>query len=449
MQARIHRLIPGGCHTYAKGDDQFPELSPGVLVRGAGSHVWDVDGNEFIEYGMGCRAVTLGHAFAPVVEAAQRQMLLGENFTRPAKIELECAEKLLSMIRGAEMAKFSKDGSSVTTAAIKLARAATGRDMVACCASHPFFAVHDWFIGTTAIDAGIPQAVKDLTTTFQYNDLDSVRDLFAKHPGQIAALILEPTKYDDPEDHFLHRVQELCEQNGTLFILDEMITGFRWHNGGGQAYYGITPDLSTFGKAFANGFSVSALVGKRKYMELGGLHHNKPRVFLLSTTHGAETHSLAAAIATMRYYQEHPVIETLDRQGTRLANGIRKAIAKHNVDDYFQIHGKPCCLVFSTRDDQRRPSQAFRTLFLQETIRRGLLVPSLIVSYSHTDEDIDRTIHGIDESLGVYRKALTEGVDKYLNGRPSAVVYRRYNTTGPLHTKTGSTDHPSQLPATT
>ncbi|MFO7973173.1 MAG: glutamate-1-semialdehyde 2,1-aminomutase, partial [Candidatus Hydrogenedentota bacterium] len=307
LQQKSHALIPGGCHTYAKGDDQFPVMAPGFIAEGRGCHVWDVDGNEYIEYAPGCRAVTLGHAYPPVVEAVRAELSRGTNFSRPAPIEVECAEMLLGMIAGAEMVKFCKDGSTATTAAVKLARAHTGRDKIGYCASHPFFAVHDWFIGTTAMDAGIPQATKDLSVPFQFNDIDSVRALFKEHPGQIACLIMEPAKYDDPRDGFLHKAMDLCHENGAIFILDEMITGFRWHNGGAQKYYDIIPDLSAFGKAFGNGFAISALVGKRELMEIAGLYHDKPRVFLLSTTHGAETHSLAAAIATMRVYQNEPV----------------------------------------------------------------------------------------------------------------------------------------------
>ena len=173
LQQASHALIPGGCHTYAKGDDQFPALSPGFIARGRGSHVWDVDGNEFIEYGMGCRAVTLGHAFPRVIQAVAKELEHGTNFSRPAAIELACAEELLGMIPAADMVKFCKDGSSATTAALKLARAHTGRDMVAYCVDHPFFATNDWFIGTTAMDAGIPRSVKDLSLGFRYNDLDS------------------------------------------------------------------------------------------------------------------------------------------------------------------------------------------------------------------------------------------------------------------------------------
>jgi glutamate-1-semialdehyde 2,1-aminomutase len=427
LQARSHRLIPGGAHTYAKGDDQYPVLAPGFIERGRGCHVWDVDGNEYIAYGMGNRCVTLGHAFPAVVEAARAELERGSNFARPSPIEVEAAEEFVRCVRGAEMVKFTKDGSTTTTAALKLARAVTGRDHVAFCADHPFFAIHDWFIGATEIDAGVPRGVKELTHTFRYNDLDSVRALFERHPGQIAALILEPAKYDDPEDGYLHEVRDLCHRHGALFVLDEMITGFRWDVGGAQQTYDIVPDLSAFGKAMGNGYAVSALCGKREIMELGGLTHDRERVFLLSTTHGGETHALAAAIATMRTYRTEPVIETLYRQGEKLRQALEAAAEAEGVSDRFPILGRPCCMVWGARDQEGQPSQAFRTLFLQETIKRGVIMPSLVVSYSHTDEDIERTAEAVRGALAVYRRALDEGVEKYLVGRPSQIVYRKYN----------------------
>jgi glutamate-1-semialdehyde 2,1-aminomutase len=427
LTARAHELIPGGCHTYAKGDDQYPELAPGFIARGLGSHVWDVDGNRYIEYGQGNRAVVLGHAFPEVIKAVRRELANGCNFVRPSPIEVECAERFLEMIEGAEMVKFCKDGSTATSGAVRLARAYTGRDLIACCADHPFFATYDWFIGTTPMSAGIPQAVKELTVTFKYDDVANVRQLFECHRGRIAALILEPAKNGDPQDGFLHEVKRLCHDNGALLIFDEMITGFRWHNGGGQKYYDVVPDLSCFGKALGNGFSVSALAGKRVIMRLGGIYHDQERVFLLSTTHGGETHALAAAIATMKVYQREPVIERLYRQGSRLAAGMNAAIGKHRLESYVEVLGKPCCLVFATRDQDRAPSQAFRSLFLQELIRGGVLAPSLVVGYGHTDEDIDRTVDAIDAALAVYRKALEDGVERFLKGRPSQTVFRRFN----------------------
>ena len=427
LQRKFNSLIPGGAHTYAKGDDQFPEGSPVYLVRGRGCHVWDIDGNEFIEYGMGLRAVSLGHAYESVVAAAHRQMLLGSNFVRPGIIELECAEELLSIVIGAEMVKFGKNGSDVTSAAVKLSRAYTGRDLVAICKDHPFFSADEWFIGTTPMDAGIPNVIRKLTVQFDYNSIESVEALFQKYPGKIACLIMEPEKEIEPADNFLHEVQRLCRINGAVFILDEMICGFRWHIGGAQRYHNIIPDLSTFGKALGNGFSIAALAGKRELMRLGGLEHEKERVFLLSLTHGAEHHCLAAALEVMKIYKREPVIESLWRQGERLAKGIKRSINEHNLTDYFLILGRPCALVYNTLNSEKRPSQSFRTLFLQETINRGLLAPSLVVSYSHTDADIDRTIEIIHESLNVYRGALEEGVEKYLVGRPVKPVWRRLN----------------------
>ncbi|HMA54078.1 MAG TPA: glutamate-1-semialdehyde 2,1-aminomutase, partial [Acidobacteriota bacterium] len=414
IQTRFNDLVPGGCHTYAKGDDQYPEFMPVYIARGKGSHVWDIDGNEYIEYGMGLRTVTLGHAFGPVVEAARRQMLLGNNFVRPARIELECAEKFLSIIDRAEMVKFCKDGSDATSGAVKLARTFTGRDMVAICGDHPFFSVDDWFIGSTAISAGIPQCVKDLTVKFRYNDLESVRELFETYPGKIACVILEAEKTEPPKDGYLGELLRIAHENGALFILDEMITGFRWHLGGAQKKYEIVPDLSAFGKALANGFALSALAGRRDVMERGGLHHDKERVFLMSTTHGAENHALAAALATMTYYQDHPVVETLYAQGRKLADGVNRASRELGLEEQVSIIGPDCCSVYTTRDQEKKPSQPFRTLFLQETMKRGLLMPSSIVSYAHSDTDIATTVERIAEALVIYRKALDEGIGKYL-----------------------------------
>lgn len=427
LQIKSHSLIPGGAHTYAKGDDQYPILAPGFIVKGEGSHVWDVDGNEYIEYGMGLRSVTLGHAYRPVVEAAYTQMLLGSNFTRPSPIEVEAAEALLGLLDGADMVKFAKNGSDVTTAALKLARAYTGRDLVAICGDQPFFSTDDWFIGSTPMAAGIPIAIQNLTVKFRYNDLESLRQLFNVHVGKIACVILEAATAVEPEEGFLEGVKNLCLENGAVFILDEMITGFRWHIGGAQKYYGVVPDLSTFGKAMGNGFAVAALVGKREIMELGGLFHDKERVFLLSTTHGAENHSLAAALKTIEIYRQHDVIGFLWKQGQKLSDGINEIARQIGIDDYFQVIGKPCNLVYVTRDQDKNPSQVFRALFLQETIKRGLLMPSLVVSFSHSDEDIARTVEAIGESLEVYARALRDGADKYLVGRPVKPVFRTYN----------------------
>jgi glutamate-1-semialdehyde 2,1-aminomutase len=425
LQARLRHLVPGGSHTYAKGFDQYPELSPGLIARGSGCHVWDVDGNEFIEYGMGLRSVTLGHAYPPVVDAVRESLSLGTNFTRPAAIELECAEAFLEIVDGAEMVKFTKDGSTATTAAVKLARAHTGRELVGLCAEHPFFSYDDWFICTTTADGGIPPWSRDPLRSFHYNDLDSVKRVFESNPGRMAALILEPARTDEPSPGFLEGVQALCRQHGAVLIFDEMITGFRWHLGGAQKLYGVVPDLSTFGKALANGFALSALCGKREIMQLGSRERDEDQVFLLSTTHGAETPSLAAAIRTMQVYRAEPVVEHLHRQGERLRAGIEAVIRERGLERYVGVLGRACNLLYSTLDGDGTPSQAFRALFLQETIRRGVIMPSLIVSYSHRDEDVERTVAAVDGALEVYAKALEDGVERHLVGSPTRHVFDR------------------------
>jgi len=427
LQAKAHRLIPGGAHTYAKGDDQYPQQAPGFIVRGKGCHVWDLDGHEYIEYGMGLRAVTLGHAFDPVVEAAHKQMQLGTNFGRPAKIEVDLAEATLKILDGVDMVKFAKNGSDVTTAAVTLSRAHTGRDLVAICGDHPFFSVDDWFIGTTELNAGIPEAISRMTLKFRYNDLADLRQLFDQHPNQIACVLLEPETSVPPAPNYLAQLKQLCEDRGAVLVFDETITGFRWHLAGGQGFHGVVPHLSTFGKALGNGFAIAALVGKREIMRLGGLDHDQPRVFLLSTTHGAETHALAAALEIIRIYRESHVVEFLWKQGERLRALLDRSIAENHLQDFFALAGRPCNLIFLTRDQDRQRSQTYRTLFMQELIRRGVIGPSFVVSFSHSDADIDRTAEAVHGALVVYRKAIDEGIEKYLEGRPIRPVYRKFN----------------------
>jgi glutamate-1-semialdehyde 2,1-aminomutase len=439
LQERLHELVPGGAHTYARGADQYPGGMAPILTRGRGARVWDVDGNSYVEYGMGLRSVTLGHAYEPVLDAIRKVLPDGLSFTRPTELELAAAEDFVRLT-GADMVKFAKNGSDATTAAVRLARAATGRDTVAIC-DQPFYSVDDWFISTTEMDAGtFPQQ----TVKFRYNDLGSLEALFTEHSGRIAAVVMEAaTALAEPEPGFLEGVRRLCDVNDTVLIFDEMITGFRWAAGGAQAVYKIKPDLSCWGKAMGNGFPISALAGRLELMELGGLRTNRPRVFLLSTTHGPETVSLAAFRAVVQAYADDDPIGRMERAGARLAAGVNSAATELGIAGEVSVIGRPSCMVFTTKDDRGNPSQPFRTLFLQELLKRGVLGQSFVISAAHTPDDVGHTVEAARDALTVYRKALEAGgVDGFIRGRPVAPALRRYaghsgwpNTHSPYHPK--------------
>ncbi|MGW5860577.1 glutamate-1-semialdehyde 2,1-aminomutase [Streptomyces sp. NPDC055239] len=423
---RLHAMIPGGAHTYAKGDDQYPENLAPVISHGRGAHVWDIDDNRYIEYGSGLRSVSLGHAHPRVLEAVRRELDRGSNFVRPSIVEVQAAERFLATVPTAEMVKFAKNGSDVTTAAVRLARAVTGRPRVAICGDHPFFSVDDWFIGTTPMSAGIPTATTELTVAFPYGDLAATEELLTRYEGEIACLILEPAGHTEPAPGYLEGLRELADRHGCVLIFDEMITGLRWSEAGAQGLYGVVPDLSTFGKALGNGFAVSALAGRRDLMEWGGLRHSGDRVFLLSTTHGAETHSLAAAMAVQTTYVEEGVTARLHALGERLAAGVRAAASGMGVGDNIVVKGRASNLVFATLDENGQPSQQYRTLFLRQLIAGGVLAPSFVVSSALDDADIERTVDVVAQACAVYRKAL-DATDPtpWLAGRPVKPVFRR------------------------
>ncbi len=426
-QEYAHHYIPAGAHTYSRADDGYPLNAPPILERGKGAYVWDLEGNKFLDFGMALRAITVGHDFDRISDAAIKQIHNGNNLTRASKIEIEAARDLCETIPWVDMVKFAKNGSTVTSAALKLARAYTGKKYVARCAQHPFFSYDDWFIGDTVMDAGIPDEYKALTLNFNFNDMESAKQLFEKYPDQIAAIILEPATTEEPKDNFLNKLKDLCHGHGAVFILDEMITGFRWHLQGAAAYYKVEPDLVTFGKGMANGFSVAALGGKREIMELGGLFSDKERVFLISTTHGAEMCGLGAFVETLKVYKELDVISRIWKSGRMLIDGANKIARDLEIADYFEFMGVPCSPNFITKDKTGQASLELRTLFVQEMIKQGVLMPWVAISYSHGDGEISTTLEAIQRSLLVYSKALDDGVDKYLEGRPIKPVFRKWN----------------------
>jgi len=363
-----------------------------------------------------------------VDQAAIKEIKNGNNLTRASLIELKAAEVITELIPSADMVKFTKNGSTATSAAIKIARAFTGKKYIARCSNHPFFSYDDWFIGDTPMSGGIPNEISSLTLNFAYNNLDSLRRIFKKYPNNDACIILQPAVSDSPEDNFLNKAMDICHQNGALFILDEMITGFRWHLNGAESYYNIKPDLSTFGKGMANGFSVAALTGKREIMNLGGIKEiGKERVFLVSTTHGAEMCSLGAFVKTVECYKELNVVDHLWDYGRKMIDGMNNIAQELGLENHFIAKGYSCSPEYYTMDNSGKNSLEFRTLFSQEMIKNGILIPWIALSYSHSEIELEHTMDATRKSLQIYIQALDKGLEKYLVGGSIKPVFRKYN----------------------
>lgn len=427
-QDRLLKVIPGGSHTYSRGYDQYPLNAPQILKRGQGAYVYDENENEFLDYGMALRAVNLGYANEYVNQAAYKQIEYGNNLTKPSIIELEAAELLVDLIDSVDMVKFTKNGSTATTAAVKLSRAFTGRTLIARCIEQPFLSYDDWFIGSTAITNGILQNDIENTKIFNYNNIESLELLFNKYPDKIACVILEPATTEHPKSNFLEKVQDLCKKNNTVFILDEMITGFRWHIKGAQHYYNIKPDLCTFGKAMANGFSVAAIAGKREIMELGSIEfEGRERLFLLSTTHGAEMSGLGAFVETIKFMKENKVIEHNWEYGKNLINLMNKMAIDYGIEKYFVAGGIECSPYYLTFDKNGNNSLGLRTLFVQEMIKNGVLIPWIALSYSHQEKELEITKNALEKTFEVYKKAVELGYEKYLKGDVIKPVFRKFN----------------------
>ncbi len=450
LRTRLHRAIPGGAHTYSRGDDQFPLVAPPLLVRGKGAYVWDSDGNRYLDYGMALRAVTLGYADSKVNAAATAEMEKGVNLTRATLTELQAAELLIDLVPSVDMVKFAKNGSNVTTAALKIARSYTGRRYVCVPRQQPFFSFDDWFIGTTPIKRGIPGDQASSTLVFDYGDISTLTALFDEYGSEIAAVMLEPATTQTPcpadcdtpsqwpstscancpriNENFLHQVQSLCREKGSLFILDEMITGFRWHLSGAQSFFGVNPDLTTFGKGMANGFSVAAVGGRRDVMEVGSIDRvGMERTFLLSTTHGAEMTGLGAFLATVKIYRDEDVVSHLWNYGKLLQEGIASVSARHGLSALLHTDGPAISLNYVTRDLNGQTSLPLRTLLAQEMLKRGVMMPWIAISQSHGSAELSHTLDALDESLSIYCQALDGGVENFLHGPSIRPVFRTHN----------------------
>lgn len=425
-KAKIHKLIPGGAHTYSKGDDQFPAISPAAISHGKGAHVWDIDGNKYLDCSMGLTSVSLGHAYEPVLDAVRKEIELGVNFQRPSIIEMKMAETFLELVPGHQMIKFAKNGSTATTAAVKLARAYTGRELIAFPGDHPFYSYDDWFIGKTVCAKGVPGQLGNLTITYNSQDLRSLEELFNRYPNQIACIISEPEKTNPQPDNYIQSLIDICHKHGALYIMDEMVTGFKTGFPGSMQKMKVTPDLATWGKGIANGFSFCALTGKKEIMELGGITRaGEEKVFLISSTHGGETHAIAACLATIEEFKTKNALKHSHDLGDYFIGKIQALTERKSLAEFVQITPTNWLQAFVFKNRDGVACNGMRTLMLQEMIKRGVLFQGIFYpTYSHTKDDIDFLVEAFGESLDIFAHALEDGYGKFLIGQPTKPVFR-------------------------
>jgi glutamate-1-semialdehyde 2,1-aminomutase len=410
---RALKVIMDGTQLYSKGPNvSVKGVSPIYLQRGQGSHVWDVDGNEYIDYSMGVGPNILGYSYPAVNEAIIQQLQDGTNFSLVHPLEVKVAELIVKHVPCAEMVRFLKTGSDATTAAVRIARAYTGRDKVIKGEYHGW---HDWTMANTKRNAGIPKVLLDQVFYMEYNRLDQAQKYFSEHPGEIACLITEPVELDEPQDGFLNKLRDLCHENGALLIFDEVVTGFRFGLCGAQGFFGVTPDLTSFGKAIANGMPLSVVAGRAEIME-----SIRQKIFI-STTFGGETLSLAAAYAVIQEFETRDVVSHIWSLGQRLRDGTNALIEKYEIP--LRCIGYAPRLNLSFMEKFDRPSLELKTLFLQEVTKRGILMGwTMFPSYSHTEAEIDKTLEVFEDALAICQKALKENnLASRLNG-PLAVA---------------------------
>jgi len=411
------KYIPGGGQTFSKSPMCFIDgVAPKFLEYGKGSRVWDVDGNQYIDYVLGCFPLTLGYSNEYVDKAISEQLKKGITFSMMHRVEVEFAKSLNEIIPCAEMVRYGKNGSDATTAAVRLARAVTKRDHVICFGYH---GSADWYIGTTDRSYGVPKSSRVLTTPTKYNDIEYLKKIFEDHPNQISCLIMEPTIGEFPKFGYLDEVKNIVHHYGALLIFDEMLTGFRFHIGGAQALFGTTPDLAAFGKGVSNGMPIGILVGKQKYMKYFD------KVFF-SSTYGGEALSLAAGIAGLQYYKDNDVIKRLWKSGRIIFDNFFQLIKEKDMNNFISIVGYPVRQQIIIKNQNGEIDFKLISLFQQEMFKRGILCfAGLGFSSTHSDEELMYTVYAFAETLEILKKAINENnVEKYLEGKPIEPVFR-------------------------
>jgi glutamate-1-semialdehyde 2,1-aminomutase len=417
LLARALKTIPLGTQTFSKSHKVYPHgISPFYAARAKGSHLWDADENQYIDFVSSLCAITLGYQDPDVNTAVRAQMEKGSLFSLPHRIEIEVAESICKMVPCAEMVRFGKNGSDATSGAVRLARAFTGRDRVAVCGYHGW---QDWYIGSTSRNLGVPKVVQELTHSFKFNNLESLHKLLKTQKGEFACIVMEAMNTEEPAPNFLEGVQALAREHGAVFILDETITGFRFSKGGAQELFNITPDLATFGKGLSNGYPLSAIAGRADIM---GLMED----IFFSFTMGSETLSLAAAKATLEKINREPVIEQLKENGNRVISGVKECITRHGAQHIFSVSGHPSWSFLNIKDIKPYTNWEIRTYLFQEMFKRQILMLGAHnMSYAHTNKDISHLLWAYDEILPLVKQVIAErSLLEKLNCEPLVPLFR-------------------------
>lgn len=416
LLARARRVLPGVAQTYSKGPDQHVEgVYPVFLVRGEGCRVWDMEGRSYIDYPGALGPMVLGYRDPDVDAAVMEQLGLGTTFSLANPLEVTVAEAIVEMVPCAEAVRFLKTGSEATTAAVRLARAHTGRDRVAMCGYHGW---HDWAIAHTARGQGIPEAVARLTHQWTYNGIDSLRAIFDAHPDEVGTVIMEPVGVVEPLPGFLEAVRELTHERGAVLIYDEIITGFRFAPGGAQEYFGVQPDLAALGKAIANGLPLAAVVGRAEIME------RVATTTFISSTFGGETLSLAAAGATLAKIRAGGVIEHLWGAGAAVKDGFNEMADGHGVP--VRMIGYPPRRVLEITPPDGVDANVLKGLIWQECLDRGVLLSNAnFISLAHDDAAVAETVAAFDAALAAVAEYLVSDPAGRLRGQPPGEVFRK------------------------
>jgi len=415
LYERAVKIMTPVTQTLAKGPGQYVNgVAPKYVKRGKGARVWDVDDNEYLDYNMGIGPLSLGYCYPKVDEAIIEQLKDGITFSLMHHLEVTLSELIHQIIPNAEAIRISKTGADVTSAAIRVARAFTGRKKVLCCGYHGW---HDWYIGVTSRNIGVPEEIKNLTATFEYNNIESVKALLDE---DTACVILEPFIFEAPTNDFLKELKTLCSLNGTLLIFDEMWTGFRIAMGGAQEYFNVKPDLACYSKAFANGMPISLLTGRKDVMDL----FNEDVFFF--TTFGGEALSLAAAIATIEEMIEKNVPAYLAEKGKLLKDGYNKICEDLGIQHYTKCVGYDCRSMITFDPSAGNPLE-LKSYVQQELIKRGILWSGFHnMCFSHSDEDINYTLKAYQEVLELLKTTLSENkITASLKGKPVEAVFRK------------------------